>query len=217
MHVARADSAAAAWKALSVQFKGGKIASVHMPFGKPGQITSQFVGGFFQAADLGGAGTSFPTGHVATVTFEAGTDMAGVSIDYSSMNSYVVVQADAACKPAKGTPCATMLPKVVSPEIVKAAPEEAEPVPAAKVAPIKKSDTVEVMPTPPMGDKEPVSRAEVMTKWAHDHFIIFGSMLLGFLLILIAVSLILRRRSASVVRTEPIEVVKIQRQLSAVA
>ena len=44
------------WKTLSVQFSGGAITSVEMQHGTTGQITAQFSGSFFQAAELGGAG-----------------------------------------------------------------------------------------------------------------------------------------------------------------
>jgi hypothetical protein len=113
VHLERADSLDSAWKALSVQFDGGKIASVAMPQVGGEIITAQHKGAFFQAASLSGSGAAWPIGHAATVTFEVGTDMAALQIDYGSMNSYVVLQADPVCKPAKGAPCATLIPTVV--------------------------------------------------------------------------------------------------------
>lgn len=116
------EALAGAWKALGVQFAhGAKIASVDMPYGEAGKaITAMHTGSFFQAAALSGSGTAWPIGHAATVTFEADTNMAALTIDYGSMNSYVVLQADPACKPANGAPCATRFSKA-KPE---AKPEE---------------------------------------------------------------------------------------------
>jgi len=94
------------WKALSVQFAGAKIASVQMHQGIGGQITTQHAGGFFQAAELGG-GLDWPNGLAATVTFEAGSDMDAVHIDFASRNTYVVQYEDPMCVPSKGTPCRT--------------------------------------------------------------------------------------------------------------
>jgi len=41
---------------------------------------------------LSGAGTSWPTGYAATVSFKEGTDMDAVYVDQQSMNTYVVQQ-----------------------------------------------------------------------------------------------------------------------------
>jgi hypothetical protein len=78
------------WKALGVQFVGGKIDSVVIHRGEPGQITAQWRDNFFQAVELGGAGMLWPSGHVSTVTFAEGTNMSAVHIDYKSFNTYVV-------------------------------------------------------------------------------------------------------------------------------
>jgi len=114
VHLEHSDTlSATAWKALSVQFSGGLIAAVEMPYGAGGKIiTAQHKGSFFQAADLGGSGATWGLGHAATVTFEAGTNMAALEINYGSMNSYVVLQADPHCKPAKGVTCATLMPHI---------------------------------------------------------------------------------------------------------
>jgi len=96
------------WKALSVQFKGGAIEAVEMKHGTPGQlstqISSKMAGGksFFQSSDLGGAGLSWPNGLAATVTFQEGTDMGAITIDYGSMNTYVVSPKDPSCVPNQG-------------------------------------------------------------------------------------------------------------------
>ena len=103
------------WKALSVQFSHGKIASVRMNHGVPGQITSQHAtsrhgdGSLFHAAELGGSGLSWPAGLAATVTFEAGTDMDTLHVDYESMNTYVVRYEDPVCVPVIGRPCPTLV------------------------------------------------------------------------------------------------------------
>lgn len=95
------------WKALSVQFAGAKIASVQMHQGIGGQITTQHAGGFFLAAELGGAGLDWPNGLAATVTFEVGSNMDSVPIDFASRNTYVVQYKDPVCVPSTGTPCHT--------------------------------------------------------------------------------------------------------------
>jgi len=109
VYVSRADTSSASveprWKALSVQFAGGKIASVQMHHGTPGQITAQHAGSFFQAAELGGGGLDWPTGLAATVTFEADTDMDAVHIDYESMNTYIVQHEDHECVQSRGASC----------------------------------------------------------------------------------------------------------------
>ena len=105
VHVSRADTSdkvGGRWKAISMQFAGGKIASIKMHHGSPGQITVQHTGRFFQAAELGGNGLSWPTGLAATVTFEADTDMDAVEID-ESMNTYIVQHEDHGCAQSKGT------------------------------------------------------------------------------------------------------------------
>jgi len=108
------DKPAAEWKGMSVQFtNAGKIASVQMHQGEPGQIMAQHAGSFFQAAELGGRGLSYPaTGRVATVTFEEATEMGAMQIDYKSMNSYVVLKADPTCKLTRETKCATIFSKL---------------------------------------------------------------------------------------------------------
>lgn len=107
VHVA-SPSPTATWKGLSVQFNGGKIVSVEM---KADHINALKAPNslFFMAADLGGTGFSWPMGHAATVTFEAGTDMDAVSIDYGSMNTYVVQNADPACQPSATSMCASVI------------------------------------------------------------------------------------------------------------
>jgi len=95
------------WKALSVQFAGAKIASVQMHQGIGGQITTQHADGFFQAAELQGGGLDWPNGLAATVTFEAGSDMDAVRVDFASRNTYVVQYEDPLCVPSKSTPCRT--------------------------------------------------------------------------------------------------------------
>jgi len=94
------------WKTLSMQFTEGVITDVDMKLGD-GAITVQQLGGFFQAAELGGNGLTFANGHVATVTFEAGTDMSAVRLDYESINTYVVQPEDPSCVPAVGSACDT--------------------------------------------------------------------------------------------------------------
>lgn len=114
-----------AWKALSVQFTGGTIAAVHILHGAPGQVTTQHRGGFFQAADLSGAGAAWPAGLAATVTFEAGTDMSALRIDQASMNTYAIALEDPACKPGPKAPCATVrrpLKSVAMPPLEAAQP-----------------------------------------------------------------------------------------------
>jgi len=95
------------WKALSMQFAGGAIASIKMHHGAPGQITTQHAGSFFHGAELGGNGLDWPTGRVATVTFEANTDIAAVQIDYDSMNTYIVQRENSGCVSSTGAPCRT--------------------------------------------------------------------------------------------------------------
>jgi len=100
------------WKALSMQFTGGRIASVEMHHGSPGEITAQHAtlrhsGSFFQAAELGGSGLDWPTGLAATVTFEAGTDLDAVKIDQGSMNTYVVQYDDPTCVHGRRSQCTT--------------------------------------------------------------------------------------------------------------
>jgi len=113
VHVSRAGSTPSAiameprWKALSIQFAGGAIASIKMHHGTPGQITTQHASSFFQAAELGGNGLSWPAGLAATVTFEGDTDIAAVQIDYDSMNTYIVQHEDHGCVSSTGTPCRT--------------------------------------------------------------------------------------------------------------
>ena len=110
VHVSRADTSdkvGGRWKAISMQFAGGKIASIKMHHGSPGQITVQHTGRFFQAAELGGNGLSWPAGLAATVTFEGDTDIAAVQIDYDSMNTYIVQHEDHGCVSSTGTPCRT--------------------------------------------------------------------------------------------------------------
>lgn len=87
------------WKAMSVQVNGGAIAAVEMVQGTSDQISPQFQegGNFFQAADLGGQMLQWDNGHAATVTFEAGTDMSTVFIEYDSFNTYIVQLADISC------------------------------------------------------------------------------------------------------------------------
>lgn len=98
-------NSSATWKGLSVQFTGGKIASVEM---KLRHIHALKSDKFFMAADLGGTGLSWPLGHVATVTFAAGTDVHAVRVDYDSMNTYLVQNADPACVPMATTACASV-------------------------------------------------------------------------------------------------------------
>ena len=96
------------WKGLSVQFTSGSISSVEMHHGTAGQITVQHTSsdpGFFQAADLSGAGLSWPNGLAATVNFEEGTDVSVVNIDYSSINTYVIQLADPTCVSGAGHVC----------------------------------------------------------------------------------------------------------------
>jgi len=114
-HAAASASAAemeGRWKALSMQFTGGRIAAVKMHHGSPGQITAQHAtlrhsGSFFQAAELGGGGLDWPTGLAATVTFEPGTDMDAVEIDHASMNTYVVQYDDPTCVHGRRSQCTT--------------------------------------------------------------------------------------------------------------
>jgi len=115
--IERADHLEGVWKAVSVQFSGGKIEKVAMRQGSEGQITAQYAGSFFQAAELSGSGAVFPTGLVATVTFAPGTDMKGLRIDDVSFNTYVVMQNDPKCHVAQDVKCATSLPKVKSVEV----------------------------------------------------------------------------------------------------
>ena len=86
--------AGAQWKALSVQFIGGHVTSVRMHHDAQGRITVLHAGSFFQAAELGGRGLSWPLGHVATVTFGATTNMSAVRVrvrvNYTSFNTYVL-------------------------------------------------------------------------------------------------------------------------------
>ena len=100
------------WKALSVQFDGGTIAAVDMSHGTPGQLSVQVASdgevSFFQAAELGGGGLQWPNGHAATVTFEAGTDMSAVRVDFDSINTYVVQFDDPTCELAEDSPCVTL-------------------------------------------------------------------------------------------------------------
>lgn len=97
------------WKALSVQFTGGMIAAIEMKQGTSGQIATQHSGRFFQAAELSGQGLSWPHGLAATVTFEAGTDLRLVNVDYDSINTYIVEQDDPRCVAGVGSHCETHL------------------------------------------------------------------------------------------------------------
>jgi len=94
------------WKALSMQFTQGVIEDVIMKYGE-GQIAVQRKANFFQAAELAGTGKTWPNGHAATVTFESGTDMSAVRLDYGSINTYVVRTLDPNCVAAVGSPCET--------------------------------------------------------------------------------------------------------------
>jgi len=126
------DKPAAEWKGVSVQFTDGKIASVRMHQGETGQIMAQHAGGFFQAAELGGRGLSYPaTGRVATVTFEEATDMGAMQIDYKSMNSYVVLKADPTCKLTRETKCATIFSKLTD-SLAAAVAADAETAPKGR-------------------------------------------------------------------------------------
>jgi len=95
------------WKALSVKFTGGTISSVEMKHGSPGQVTAQFGGLMFQAADLSGGSHSWPAGLAATVTFDAATDVSAIEIDYHTSDTYIIQNGDGSCVPARGAPCAT--------------------------------------------------------------------------------------------------------------
>jgi hypothetical protein len=117
VYVESADRTEVVWKALSFQFLSSsqissQISTVQIHQGAPGQITAQHAGSFFQAAELGGTGAAWPTGLVATVTFEAGTDIKSLRIDTASFNTYVVLQVDPRCHVTKGVRCATLLPKL---------------------------------------------------------------------------------------------------------
>lgn len=103
------DAPSGQWKALSVQFTGGMIATVEMKQGTRGQIATQHSGRFFQAAELSGQGLSWPHGLAATVTFEAGTDPRLVNVDYDSINTYIVEQDDPRCVAGVGSHCETHL------------------------------------------------------------------------------------------------------------
>ena len=94
------------WKALSMQFTQAVIEDVAMKYGE-GQIAVQLKANFFQAAELAGTGKAWPNGHAATVTFEAGTDMSAVRLDYGSINTYVVRTLDPNCVATVGSPCET--------------------------------------------------------------------------------------------------------------
>jgi len=108
----RADGAHGMWKAIGVQFTTGaspaKIASVEMLQGAPGQIYAMHKEHFLQAADLSGAGLSWPMGRVATVTFTHDTDMDALQIDYKSMNTYLVQNFDPQCVPKRSSQCKTV-------------------------------------------------------------------------------------------------------------
>jgi len=107
----RADGARGMWKAIGAQFTAGaapaQITSVVMLQGAPGQIYAMHKEAFFQAADLSGAGLSWPMGIVATVTFAPETDMDALQVDYKSMNTYLVQNVDPHCVPKPGSPCKT--------------------------------------------------------------------------------------------------------------
>ena len=90
VHLHGRKAAGAQWRALSVQFIGGNVTSVRMHHDVHGQITVQHAGSFFQAAELGGRGLSWPLGHVATVTFGATTNTSAVRVNYTSFNTYVL-------------------------------------------------------------------------------------------------------------------------------
>ena len=47
-------------------------------------------------------------GLAATVTFAPGTDMSAVTIDYASINTYVLSPVDPNCVPQLAAPCATL-------------------------------------------------------------------------------------------------------------
>lgn len=190
------DALTGAWKALSVQFAhDAKIASVDMPYGEAGKaITAMHAGSFFQAAALGGSAAAWPVGHAATVTFEADTNMAALTIDYGSMNSYVVLQADPACKPANGAPCATRLSKAKAEAEGEAKPE-AKPV-ANEVA--KEPEAV----------SETAVDADAMKKETDSDFYLLSMLVLAsfaVVLVLMSVTKILRAR-----RTVPVEAVDVK-------
>ena len=93
------------WTAMSVQFTTGTITAVEMSHGR--QISMQYALGFFQASDLTGQGLQWPNGHAAVVTFEPGTDMSAVQIDFSSLNTYVIQFEDHLCVAEDRWPCDT--------------------------------------------------------------------------------------------------------------
>jgi len=104
VYLYQAGAVDARWKAISVEFINGTIASVAMTHDAHGQITVQHAGSFFHAAELGGRGLSWPMGHVATVSFSATTIMNTVRINHTSFNTYVVHNmSDTTCGP--GLPC----------------------------------------------------------------------------------------------------------------
>jgi len=103
------STAETTWNALSVQFTGGQMASVEM---KPKNLYPLKAKNFFQVADLSGAGISYPLGHVGTVTFEKGTNMDDVRVDYDSINTYVVQNADPTCASSAAIRCKTIISRL---------------------------------------------------------------------------------------------------------
>jgi len=190
------EALSGAWKALSVQFAhGAKIASVDMPYGEAGKaITAMHAGSFFQAAALGGSAAAWPIGHAATVTFEADTNMAALNIDYGSMNSYVVLQADPACKPANGAPCATRLSKAKA----EAKPEASE---VEEVA--KEHEAVIDVTTNFETVDEDAMKKETDSDFYFLSLLVLASF--GLVLVLMSVAKIVRAR-----RTVPVEAVDVK-------
>lgn len=70
-------------------------------------MATQHDGSFFQAADLQGTATQWPSGLAAIVTFEDGAVMERIVVNYSSANTYMIAQIDPGCKPAYKAPCTT--------------------------------------------------------------------------------------------------------------
>jgi hypothetical protein len=109
LRVERADGAKGSWRAVGAQFTSGisdvaqaTISSVRM---HQNGVTELHKGLFLEATDLSGRGHAWPMGAVATVTFAPGTDMTSLQIDYKSINTYLVQNAEPLCETKPGASC----------------------------------------------------------------------------------------------------------------
>jgi predicted component of type VI protein secretion system len=202
MVVGDAASALSMWKGLSVQFTGGKIASVEM---KTGDVQAMKSSTFFMAADLSGQGHQWPLGHAATVTFEADTDMDAVAVDYDSMNTYLVHNTDPKCVPSAKEACHSVttrgpIANLASASAAVAAPKTTEGSGAAKPDALDSK-----MPKTPEDPKPKDEVAAVVERMTNVTMLAMASGGLLAILLLLALALVIRGRRSATTASQPAE------------